>query len=58
MEQLKDNTQQAIEFFENEIEQFEMMLKGSLNKNYETHIKRKIEYYKMAVDMLRRIDEE
>lgn len=57
MVRLEENTEQAIEFFENEVAQFQTMLQGSLNKNYESHLKRKIEYYKMAIEMLRSMDE-
>lgn len=39
----------AIQFFENEIEQYETILKGVVSDDYRKHIEDVISYYKIAV---------
>lgn len=43
----------AIEFFNNEIKQYEIILSGSTNKNYSVYIENKIQYYKCAIRALK-----
>lgn len=52
---MKEQIDKAIQYFENEIEQYEMILKGAISNNYRKHIRNVISYYKVAVYVLNEI---
>lgn len=41
--------EEALAFFANEIEQYEMILKGVLSIEYESFVHKKIQYYQLAL---------
>lgn len=48
---------EIISWFENEIKQYEIMLGGFLNKEYRTHIEKKVLCYQSAIAALEKGEE-
>ena len=46
---MKEQIDKAIEFFENEIEQCEIKLKGVLQKEYREYLENAMSHYQMAL---------
>lgn len=48
----KLTTQLAIEFFEEELSQYDAMLKGILSDRYRKYLEEKVVYYQKAIEAL------
>lgn len=45
--------EQAIQFFENEIYHYRIMLNGVMNKEYRQYIEKLVQYYSLAIETLK-----
>ena len=48
-----DNKQEVIEYFKNEIIQYELIIRGNISQNYHKYIEKKLKCYKIALSTIK-----